>query len=69
MYSYTLCYSLVPANANEYFCEHGGLDFVVEMIKNGSGADGVQQAALYCISAAIEENGTNHHVYTCSRRF
>ena len=30
------------------------------MMKTGRIADGVRQAALYCISAVIEENGTNY---------
>ena len=56
----TICCLPAPANANEYLCEHGGLEFVVKMMKTGRIADGVRQAALYCISAVIEENGTNH---------
>ena len=48
---------LVSGNANEHFCEHGGLDLVVQMMKTDGIADGVRQAALYCISAVIEENG------------
>ena len=49
---------MVPGTANEYFCERGGLDLVVEMVKTDSTAGGVRQASLYCISAVIEENGT-----------
>ena len=46
-----------PGTANEYFCEHGGLDLVMEMVKTNGTAAGVKQASLYCISAVIEENG------------
>ena len=54
---------LVPAGANEYLCEHGGLDLIVQMMKTDSIADGVRQAVLYCISAVIEENGINCDFY------
>lgn len=54
---------LVPAGANEYLCEHGGLDLIVQMMKTKSIVDGVRQAVLYCISAVIEENGTNCDFY------
>ena len=46
-----------PGTANEYFCEHGGLDLVMEMVKTNGTAAGVKQASLYCISTVIEENG------------
>ena len=45
------------ANINEHFCDDGGLDLVVELVRADGVVDNVRQAALYCISIAIESNG------------
>ncbi|XP_065909931.1 telomere repeats-binding bouquet formation protein 1-like isoform X2 [Dysidea avara] len=43
-------------NINEHFCDDGGLDLVVELVRADGVVDNVRQAALYCISIAIESN-------------
>jgi len=57
--------SLSIANVNEQFCDNGGLDLVVELVRIEGVVDNVRQAALYCISIAIESNGKCACVHMC----